>query len=115
MLRIARYDYEPENHLRQYMVREASVLYDDNNEEKNNPSMPARRRRTDKCIIFLSTNVSAAESPLWELNQIFDAVIHDEGAYSSELETLCPLTATATNMGNKRLFFFSFGDEKQLP
>ena len=42
-------------------------------------------------------------------------VIHDEGAYSSELETLCPLTATATNTGNNRLFYFSFGDEKQLP
>ena len=115
MLRIARYDYEPEDHLRQYLVRDASVLYDGNHEERNNPSMPARRRRADECIIFLSTNVSAAGSSLRELNQRFDVVIHDEGAYSSELETLCPLTATATKEGNNRLFYFSFGDEKQLP
>jgi len=115
MLRIARYDYEPKEHLRQYMVREASTLYDDNHDERNNPSIRARRRRAEECIIFLSTNVCSAGTSLRELNQSFDVVIHDEGAYSSELETLCPLTATATKNGNNRLFYFGFGDEKQLP
>jgi len=97
------------------MVRDASRLYDDNHDERNNPSRSARRRRAEECIIFLSTNVCPAGSSLRELNQSFDVVIHDEGAYGSELETLCPLTATATKNGNNRLFYFSFGDEKQLP
>lgn len=115
MLRIARFDYVAPVHIAQYLVRNAASPYEER--ERANPSLGAKRRKANECIIFLSTSSATGSSQLKELNQAFDIIIHDEAANSLESETLVPLTAACTReeVGHRRLFYFGVGDERQLP
>ena len=117
MLRIARHNHVPKHPLGQYLIRSEARLYDEGHEERNNPSLAAKRACADECIIFLTTANCAGSGQLKELNQVFDAVIQDEAGFTLEWETLVPLTAACTHrdLGCGRLYYFAIGDEKQLP
>ena len=114
-IRISKHDYDPPEIVRPFIVREASRRYDDDWEERNNPSLRARRLCAEEVIIFVSTSSSTGSSNFRQLRQSCDIIIHDEGANSSEIETLIPITATRAHNTYNRLFYISLGDEKQLP
>ena len=115
LVRIARHNYDQEcpAFVRPYLIHNAARPYEED-ETRNNPSLRAKRQYADECILFLATSTSCGSSQLKELRQSFDIVIHDEAANSLELETLIALTAAVTNNGDRRLYYFGVGDDKQL-
>ena len=116
MLRIARHDYEPlDPEVNQYLVRNASRLYDADHRERNNASLRAKRNRASECILYFSTSSAVGSAQFKELDQHIDIVCHDESAQSLESETMIPLTATNTIEGQRRLYYLGYGDEEQLP
>lgn len=76
ILRIARYDYVAPLNLALLLVCSAATTYD--HEKRNKPSLQAKRRVENECIMFLSTYSATGSSQLKELNQKFDVNIHDE-------------------------------------
>ena len=113
--RIARHDYVYPNNLREYSVREKSVLFDQDHQTRNNPSLRARRMFAQECILFITTLSSSGSAAFKELQQSCDVILHDEAANSSEAETLVAMVAANTTNGPGRLFYIGVGDQKQLP
>ncbi len=119
MLRIAKYNYEvPHRRLHRYTVNEASRLFDRDHRQRAFPTLIAKRRRADECIIFLSTCSSAGSAAFAELHEKPDIIIHDEAANSVEAEALIPIVTTTAQGSEgtiRRCFYIGVGDDNQLP
>ena len=114
MMRLHRHGYDPTHpSVTQYLVNNLARPYDE--EERAHPSLTAKRLCADECIVFIGTSSSVGGAQFKELRQDIDIIIHDEAANSLEAETLIPLTSSMHEDGNRRLFYFAIGDERQLP
>lgn len=115
MIRISRHDYESsDSEVYQYLVRNAARFYDSDHRERDNASLRAKRNRASECIIFFSTSSAVGSAQFKELDQHIDIVLHDEVFNSLESETMIQRTACSTIEGQRRLFYYGFGDEEQL-
>ena len=118
MLRIAKYNYIcPFARLHKYTVNEASRLYDHDNRNRATPTIQAKRRRADECIIFFTTCSSAGGCAFRQLHEKPDIIIHDEAANSAEPEALVPITTTTYTGAEgslRRCYYIGVGDDKQL-
>lgn len=60
-------------------------------------SLEARRMMAEKVIVFLATTSSAGSSTYTELKKSCAFIIHDEVAFSLEIETLVLVVSTYLN------------------
>ena len=72
------------------------------------------RALMSECVIFVCTNATAAGPMLRHLNLAVSAVLVDEAAHSSEMETLMALTANLALAQHGRLHAVLVGDPRQL-
>lgn len=118
MVRIARQGYDFPRHLERYSVEERAQGFP--TAGPADALLNSRRAMANTVIIYFATTTMVGSPKFLDLDQNFDVIIHDEAGQTKETDTIVALTNACalrepTELPNRRLYYISIGDDKQLP